>query len=81
MRGELKKLAAMPDDEIDLTDPDAPSDIDWSNAQRGKFYRPIKKQITIRIDADVLDWFQHQPGKYQSLINEVCRIYMRQHAN
>lgn len=42
----------------------------------GKFYRPIKKQISIRIDADTLDWFKQQPGKYQQLINAACRLYM-----
>ena len=40
------------------------------------FYRPNKKQISIRMDADVLAWFQSQPGKYQQLMNKACRIYM-----
>lgn len=40
------------------------------------FYRPQKKQISIRMDADVLAWFQSQPGKYQQLMNKACRIYM-----
>lgn len=43
----------------------------------GRFYKPIKKQISIRLDADVLDWFQ-QRGKYQALINQLCRNYMEQ---
>ena len=43
----------------------------------GSFYRPVKKQISIRLDADVLAWFQAQPGKYQTLINRACRIFMR----
>ena len=41
------------DDDIDYSD--APQ-IDWSNAVRGKFYRPIKKSVTLRLDADVLAW-------------------------
>lgn len=44
----------------------------------GKFYRPIKTPISIRIDADVLDWFK-QHAHYQRLINIACRTYMRQH--
>lgn len=40
------------------------------------YFRPKKKQISIRIDADVLAWFQAQPGKYQQLINKACRHFM-----
>ena len=40
-------------------------------------YKPTKKQISIRMDADLLQWFQQQPGKYQQLINKACRVYMR----
>lgn len=76
MLNELEKLAAMPDDKIDLNDPDAPEITDWGNAVRGKFYRPIKKLISIRIDMDVLDWFKHAGNKYQKLINQACREYM-----
>jgi uncharacterized protein (DUF4415 family) len=45
----------------------------------GKFYRPVKKQITVRIDADVLEWFRHAAKKYQTLINLACREYMVSH--
>jgi hypothetical protein len=41
----------MPDDKIDLTD--APEVRDWRGAVAGKFYRPIKRPVTIRVDADV----------------------------
>ena len=42
-----------------------------------EFYRPKKKQISIRMDADLLAWFQAQPEKYQKLINKACRVYMK----
>lgn len=41
------------------------------------FYKVKKKQISIRLDADVLAWFQAQPEKYQTLINKALRTYMR----
>lgn len=66
---------------INLSDPDAPEITQWKNAMVGKFYRPIKKQITIRIDADILEWFKHAGEKYQSLINQACREYMEHHSN
>lgn len=42
----------------------------------GRFYKPVKKQISIRLDADVLEWLKHASPKYQSLINKLCREYM-----
>ena len=49
---ELKSLAARPDKAIDTSD--APEILDWSGAKRGLFYRPIKQQLTLRLDADVI---------------------------
>lgn len=42
----------------------------------GKFYRPVKKQVSIRLDADMLEWFKVRGGKYQTHINQVLRNYM-----
>jgi uncharacterized protein (DUF4415 family) len=54
---------------------------DWSGAKRGLFYRPIKQQITLRLDADLVDWFkQHhsQDEGYQTSINRALREYVMQ---
>ena len=64
----------MPDDEIDTSD--IPERRDWSGGEVGKFYRPVKQQITLRIDADVLAWFKAQGGKYQSAVNAALREHM-----
>lgn len=68
----------MPDSEVDfsgipLQNPDDPK---WKNAVIGKFYRPIKKPIALRLDADVLAWLKSQGGGYQSRINEILRRHM-----
>jgi uncharacterized protein (DUF4415 family) len=57
------------------SDPDArPTDADfWKNA-RVVIPRP-KQTVTIRLDADLLDWFRSQKG-YQTRINAVLRSYM-----
>ena len=70
-RAEVKRLAAMKHDEIDTSD--IPEITDWSQAQVGRFYRPVKKQITLRIDADVLAWFKARGPGYQSEINRELR--------
>jgi uncharacterized protein (DUF4415 family) len=74
---ELKALADLSDDAIDTTD--APQLIDWSGAQRGLFYRPVKQQLTLRIDADVISWFKKhaRPDEgYQTRINRALREYV-----
>ena len=48
----------------------------WRNARRGHFYRPRKRQITARLDADVLDWLKRQGKGYQSRINARLRVVM-----
>src|SRR5208283_4626336 len=58
LQAELDTLAAMPESEIDTAD--MPPISDWSNAVRGPFYRPIKRPLSLRVDADIIDWFQRQ---------------------
>jgi uncharacterized protein (DUF4415 family) len=71
---EAKRVAAMREEDIDTSD--IPEVTDWSSAVTGKFYRPVKQQVTLRIDADVLAWFKAQGGKYQSELNRVLREHM-----
>ena len=74
---QLAKLAAMPDEEIDLEDiPEAPAE-NWLHARRG-LYRPLKQPVTIRLDADVLTWFKEHSagGGYQTEINRVLRRHV-----
>jgi uncharacterized protein (DUF4415 family) len=71
---ELAALARMPDDKIDLTD--APEVREWRSAVVGKFYRPIKRPMTIRVDADVLAWLKRQGRGYQTRINKLLREAM-----
>ncbi len=73
---ELAALARMPDDKIDLTD--APEVREWRGAVVGKFYRPIKKPVTIRVDADVLAWLKRQGSGYQTRINKLLREAMEE---
>jgi uncharacterized protein (DUF4415 family) len=68
---EIRALKRMKDREIDTTD--IPPVLDWSKAVVGKFYRPIKKPLTIRLDADVLAWLKGQGRGYQTRINALLR--------
>jgi uncharacterized protein (DUF4415 family) len=75
---DLEALAALRDEEIDLTD--LPEVLDWSGAVVGKYYRPLKKSLTIRLDADVLAWLKAQGRGYQTRINMLLRAAMESRA-
>ncbi len=77
---ELKALQAMPDSQIDYSDVSHTKPDDWRGAAVGKFYRPIKQQLTLRIDADVVEWFKRQGKGYQTRINELLRSVMTKEA-
>jgi uncharacterized protein (DUF4415 family) len=71
---QLSALRSMKDEDIDFSD--IPEITDFSGFERGKFFRPIKKPVTLRLDADVLEWFKHHHPKYQSAINSALRQYI-----
>lgn len=48
----------------------------WNNAVIGKYYRPLKTQISFRIDNDVLDWLKSKGEGHLSRINQILRECM-----
>lgn len=73
---ELATLAALPDEEIDTSE--IPEITDWSRAVVGRFYRPVKETVTIRLDADLLDWLKKDGKGYQTRVNSILRAVMEQ---
>lgn len=71
---EIRALRRMKDAEIDLAD--IPEITDWSKAVVGRFYRPIKRSLTIRLDADVLAWGKADGNGHQTRINSILRDAM-----
>ena len=76
IRKELAALAALPEQSIDFSDLPTTTERDWAGAVRGQFYRPVKQQLTVRIDADVLEWLKSQGKGYQSRLNTILRSAM-----
>ena len=72
----MNALAARPDSEIDTSDIPELTAEQWKKGIRGRFYRPVKRQITARVDADVLDWLKSHGKGYQSRINAILRREM-----
>ncbi|MDP3898886.1 MAG: BrnA antitoxin family protein [Mesorhizobium sp.] len=52
------------------------ADAQGSGSVRGRFYRPIKQQITARVDADVLTWLKADGRGYQTRLNTILRSAM-----
>jgi len=65
----------MPDSKVDFSD--APERPRPSRVLVGRFYRPIKQPVSLRVDADVLAWFRRRGKKYQTYMNEVLRREMQ----
>ncbi len=76
IKREIEALKNMPESEIDTSDLPVLPPEKWANAVVGKFYRPIKRPIALRLDADIIDWLKAQGAGYQSRINGILRREM-----
>jgi len=77
-RGELLRLAKRPDRAIDLSDIPQIRELP-SDAVIGRFYRPKKQSVTMRLDADVLAWLKASGDGYQTRVNTYLRQVMTKH--
>jgi len=73
---KLRSLANLPEKNIDLSEIPEMSATEWKNAERGHFYRPVQRQITARVDADVIEWLKSHGKGYQSRMNAILRREM-----
>jgi uncharacterized protein (DUF4415 family) len=76
---DIAAIRAMRDEDIDLSE--IPEVIDWSKAEVGKFYRPPKKAVTMRLDIDVLEWLKGYGKGYQTRANMLLRHAMASSAD
>jgi len=72
----LKALSERPDSDIDVSDLPPLGEDFWQQAVRGRFYKPVKKATSVRIDMDVLEWLKKQGKGYQTRINTILRAAM-----
>lgn len=78
---DWKRIDAMKDEDIDLSDiPEATPEMFARAVLRRNFkVIPRKKQLTLRVDSDVIDWYKNQGPGYQTRINSLLRAYMKEH--
>src|SRR5579863_10287504 len=72
----LEELSQLPDEQIDISDIPELGETFWQNAVRNPFYRPLKQQLTLRLDADVIAWLRRQGSGYQTRANALLRDAM-----
>lgn len=78
---DWKRIDAMKDEDIDLSDnPEVPAEM-FARGILRRGLKPIrrKKQLTLRVDSDVVDWYKNQGRGYQTRINSLLRAYMKEH--
>jgi uncharacterized protein (DUF4415 family) len=73
---KLAQLAARPDSEIDFSEIPPLKESFWKNAVRNPLYRPVKRQLTVRLDSDVVAWLRQQGKGYQTRLNQMLREAM-----
>jgi uncharacterized protein (DUF4415 family) len=74
----LDAIAALPDEAIDTSDIPEVTEEDFRRGMRGVLYRPIKKPVTMRLDADVIQWLKQDGPGYQTKANALLRKAMMQ---
>lgn len=67
---DWERLAKMEDEDIDTSDIPELDDTFFQNAE---LRVPVKKPVTLRLDADVLEWFKAGGKGYQTKINQLLR--------
>ena len=71
---QIAAVSAKRDADIDVTE--MPEVVDWSGAEIGRFYRPAKKPVTMRLDLDVVEWLKSYGRGYQTRANSLLRHAM-----
>ena len=72
----LQKLFARPESDIDTSEIPELTERFWQNAVRNPYYRLLKKQLTLRLDADVIVWLRKHGKGYQTRANALLRQAM-----
>jgi uncharacterized protein (DUF4415 family) len=76
VKANIEELLANPDRTVDTSDIPEWTEEMWKHAVRGGFYRPMKRAVSLRLDADVLAWLKKDGHGYQTRVNRMLRERM-----
>jgi uncharacterized protein (DUF4415 family) len=80
-RTDWKRVDVIEDQKINFSDTPELTPEMFARAVVRRGVKPVarKRQLTIRIDSDVLEWYRRQGPGYQTRINALLRAYMQEH--
>lgn len=73
---QIRELEALRNRKVDTSDIPEWTDEMFRKGERGRFYRPVKEPVTVRIDSDVVFWLKSQGRGYQTRLNAHLREWM-----
>lgn len=82
-RTDWKRVDSLKDRKIDFSDTPEVTPEMFARAIVRRGLKPVarKKQLTLRIDSDVVEWYRKQGSGYQTRINALLRAYMQEQKN
>jgi uncharacterized protein (DUF4415 family) len=75
-RRQIQAIRTLPDDRLDTSDIPELTEEQMIEGVRGRFYWPVKRPVTMRLDADTIEWLQKDGPGYQTKANRLLRTEM-----
>lgn len=78
---DIERLRNMTDDEIDFSDIPRTTPEMWARGVVRKGVKPVvsKRQLTLRLDEEIVEFFKEQGSGYQTRINSLLKAYVEAH--
>lgn len=73
---QIKVIESIKDSDIDTSDIKPLTAVDFKNAVFNPYFKPVKKQITVRIDGVLVEWLKSQGKGYQTRLNDILKKAM-----
>lgn len=75
---DIEALRNMSDEDIDYSDIPPTTPAFWANVVVRKGLKPVvrKKQVTLRLDSDIIDYLRTGGNGYQTKINQLLRSFV-----
>lgn len=73
---QIKVIESIKDSDIDTSDIKPLTAADLKNAVFNPYFKPVKKQITVRIDGVLVEWLKSQGKGYQTRLNDILKKAM-----
>ena len=73
---QIAAISNIKDEEINTSDIPLLTNDFFKNAIVNPYYKPVKKQLTVRLDAVLIEWLKSQGKGYQTRLNDILKKAM-----